>query len=259
MSKRTAAARAFRLFCTPQYRNRKKIPKIFQQAEPLSFSFEGSTVRGYRTRNASDKKLLILHGFESSVINFDRYVKPAVAKGYQVLAFDAPAHGRSSGRMINALIYKKLVQQIVATYGPIQTFIGHSLGGLALGLTLEDLPHDASTKAVFIAPATETPSAIDSFFRFLHLDASVRKEFDRVIEEKSGHPPSWFSLRRIAPKLKAEVLWLHDRGDEMTPFADVEPVMQLGLENFRFITTEGLGHRRIYRDNKCSRAIVDFI
>src|SRR5215212_1427487 len=107
LSKRKAAEKAFQLFCTPQHRNKKKLPPVFEKAEKLQFLFEGNMVRGYRWNHPSDKKLLILHGFESSVVNFDRYINPLIKKGYEVLAFDAPAHGRSTGKTFNALLYKE--------------------------------------------------------------------------------------------------------------------------------------------------------
>lgn len=259
ISKKRAAAQAFQLFCTPQYRNKKDLPPIFEKAEALQFMFLNYNVRGYRWNAGREKKVLILHGFESSVINFDRYVAPLLQKGYEVLAFDAPAHGRSSGRTFNALLYKEFIQTIYKTYRPVQAFLAHSLGGLALSLALEELPHDATTKAVLIAPATETTTAVDFFFNFLKLNASIRPEFDKVIFEKSGRPAAWFSAARASAAIKATVLWVHDKDDTMTPFSDIQTVMDKQYPNFRFLITEGLGHRRIYRDSKVAKAILDFL
>lgn len=259
ISKRKAANEAFGLFCTPQYRNRKKLPAVFEKAEKLHFHFNGNRIQGYRWNHLSEKKFLILHGYESSVINFDRYVKPMVRCGYEVLAFDAPAHGRSGGKKINGVLYKEFIQQVVQRYGPVTNFIAHSLGGLALSLFLEEHSHDRNYKIALIAPATETTTAINSFFKFLRLDAEVRKEFDKLIEKMGGHPPEWFSVARIAAKMKASVLWLQDKDDEMTPLSDVLPVMEKEHPNIEFYLTEGLGHRRIYRDNKVTKKIISFM
>ncbi|HZH01135.1 MAG TPA: hypothetical protein VEY32_08635, partial [Flavisolibacter sp.] len=40
LSKRKAAEKAFQLFCTPQYRNKKKLPPIFEKAESIRFKYE---------------------------------------------------------------------------------------------------------------------------------------------------------------------------------------------------------------------------
>lgn len=259
ISKRKAAEKLFKLFCTPQYRNRKKLPPVFDKSEKLHFTFEGNTIRGYRWNYPSEKKVLILHGYESSVINFDRYVRPLIRKGYEVLAFDAPAHGRSTGKMINAVIYKNLIHHINDTYGPITSFIAHSLGGLAASLFMEEIKHDESYRVVLIAPAVETTTAINSYFKFLRLSDDLRTEFDAMIEQVGGKRPEWYSIARASKNIKASVLFLQDTDDDMTPIKDVEPIIEKAYPNFRFMITEGLGHRRIHRDNKCSKAIIEFL
>src|SRR5215212_3334110 len=83
ISKRKAAEKAFELFCTPQHRTKKKLSPLFEKAEKLEFPFEGATVRGYRWNHSSPKKALILHGFESSVVNFEKYIDALTRKGYE--------------------------------------------------------------------------------------------------------------------------------------------------------------------------------
>lgn len=259
ISKKKAAEKAFTLFCTPQKRNLKKPPKIFDEGEKLQLTIEGITVKGWRWNHPAERKALIIHGFESSVVNFDRYIKPLIKKGYEVLAFDAPAHGRSGGKTINAPLFKKTIQEVNKQFGPIKSFMAHSFGGLAVSLALEEISHTSDYRLVLIAPATETVSAIDSFFRFLKIDPAVRPEFDKIIVKKSGVTPSWFSINRAMKHIRAKVLWFHDEEDEVTPLTDVLKVKAENYPNIEFVITKGLGHRRIYRDNKVSKAIIDFL
>ncbi len=108
VSKKKAAAAAFELFCTPQRRNKKPLTPIFHDAEKIQFQFAGEAVHGFRWNAGRAKKLLILHGFESSIVNFAHFIDPLLKKDYEVLAFDAPAHGRSNGKTFNELLYKQL-------------------------------------------------------------------------------------------------------------------------------------------------------
>jgi esterase/lipase len=259
LSRRKAAEKAFELFCTPQFRTTKALPSVFEKSERIEFLFEENIVRGYRWNHPSQKKALILHGFESSVVNFENYIEPLIKKGYEVLAFDAPAHGRSTGKTITVITYKNLVHHIWNHYGPIDSFITHSFGGLTLCLALEEIPHSASTKIVLVAPAVETKTAIDNFFKLLKLNNGVRKEFDRLIEEQGGKPPEWYSISRTAAKLKGQVLFLQDKDDYMTPLSDVKSIMDKNYPNFHFVISEGLGHRRIYRDEQSIKKIMEFL
>jgi pimeloyl-ACP methyl ester carboxylesterase len=259
ISKKKAAKQAFDLFCTPLKRNKKPLPKIFEEAEKLHLTINGVSVKGWRWNHPAGKKMLIVHGFESSVTNFDRYIKPLTRKGYEVLAFDAPAHGRSGGKTITAPLYKEMLKLVNREYGPIQSFMAHSFGGLALSLAVEDISHTTDYKMVLIAPATETPTAIDSFFALLRLDPAVRTEFEKIIIRNGGVSSKWYSIKRAMRNIRAQTLWIHDEDDDTTPISDALKVKAENYSNIKFVFTKGLGHRRIYRDNNVTKAIIDFL
>ena len=259
VSKRKAAEKAFELFCTPQSRNKKELPKIFEQAENLHFKLGADNIKGWRWNKKAGRRVLILHGYESSVTNFDRYVKLLIKKGYEVLAFDAPAHGRSGGKKINAPLYKEMIQEIHQQYGPVESYMAHSFGGLAVCLALEEMSDTTDYRLALIAPATETTTAIDTFFSFLQLDKLLRQEFDKIIIKKGGVSPEWYSIKRAMKHIKAKVLWVHDEYDDVTPITDVLKVKEENYLNIEFVFTKGLGHRRIYRDNKVIQTIIDFL
>jgi alpha-beta hydrolase superfamily lysophospholipase len=232
ISKKKAAEQAFRLFCTPQVRNMKKLPKVFEEAEKLSLVVENNTVNGWRFNKGGTKKVMLLHGFESSVVNFDRYIRPLIKKGYEILAFDAPAHGRSSGKMINAPLYKKTIMEVHKKFGPVQSFMAHSFGGLAVCLALEEIIHTVDYRLLLVAPATETTTAIDSFFKFLKLDPDIRPAFDKLIIKRSGVSPDWYSIKRAMKHIRARVLWFHDEEDDITPLADALKVKEKTIQTW---------------------------
>ena len=259
ISNRKAAELALDLFTTPQHRNKKPLPDIFKEAEKLHFNHYGETVTGYRWNRGGHRKVLIVHGFNSSVAKFDLYIQPLMKKGYEVLAFDAPAHGFSTGKTLNAVVFKEMIIYVNKEYGPIRSFMGHSFGCLAICLALEEIEHNEDHHVVLIAPATESKTAIDIFFSFMRLNEKVRKEFDDYIYKLRNKPTDWYSVSRAIKNIKAKILWCHDEGDTMTPWNDAKKVMDEKHYNIEFIVTKGLGHRRIYRENKIFKAIIDFL
>jgi esterase/lipase len=259
LSKRKAAEKAFELFCTPYISNKKKAPAVFDKAEKLHLKFENYQLVGYRWNHPQIKKALILHGFSSTVKKFDHFVMPLVKKGYEVIAFDAPAHGDSSGKTINVYQYRDTIQEVYERFGPVHSFIAHSFGGLALSLFMEEQPYQENKKLVLIAPLTETESALNSFAAILNIDEDVKEEMRKIMFEKSGRTTDQISVRYAAQKIKAELLWIHDEDDDVTPWADAEKIQLDNHLNFQFMLTKGLGHRRIYRDNKVKKAIMEFL
>ena len=152
-----------------------------------------------------------------------------------------------------------MVEYIHKEYGPIRSYMGHSFGGLAICLALEEIEHTDDCHVVLVAPATESKTAIDIFFSFMKLNDSVRKEFDDNIFKLRNKPTDWYSVSRAVKNLKAKILWCHDEEDTMTPWKDAKKVMDDKHYNIEFIVTKGLGHRRIYRDNNVSKAIIEFL
>ena len=206
------------------------------------------------------QKALILHGFGSAAHKFEEHALLLAAKGYEVMAFDAPAHGDSEGDTTNALEYSTMIKKVIEQFGPIQSFMAHSFGGISLSLALEQLPHDMGTKVVFIAPATETTSAVDGAFSMLKLkNEAVRNEFDKIIFDLTGKKTEWFSMRRAMDHIQASVLWIHDEEDDITPWADALKVKEDNHPNIKFVLTKGLGHRKIYHDTTVKKMLVDFL
>ncbi len=259
-SRKKTAAVAFRIFCTNFAPRIKTTPAIFKTMELLSFTSNGLKIAGYRWAAPQKKKILILHGFSSAAYKFSSYAEAFIREGYEVVAFDAPAHGNSEGKTVNAAIYAAMIKKGIELYGPFDGFIAHSFGALALSLALDETPHKADTKIVFIAPATETTTAIDTAMSVLGLkDAAVRSEIDKIIFNISGKETSWFSMRRIMHTIQAKILWIHDEDDDITPLSDAIKIKEDNHSYIEFFITKGLGHRRIYHDAVVKKRVMDFI
>ncbi len=258
ISKRKAAEKAFIIFGTPFLKSKRKEP--LKNAETVHLFLNNQNVTGYRWNHPQSKKALILHGFGSAAHKFENYATRLAEKGYEVLAFDAPAHGESDGTTTNAIEYSQMIKNIIEQYGHVRSFIAHSFGGISLSLALEDIGHDENTKVVFIAPATETTSAVDGAFSMLKVKSkSVRNEFDKIVLEVSGKKTEWFSMRRAMHNIKASILWIHDEDDDITPWADALKVKEDNHSNINFVLTKGLGHRKIYHDPEIKNRVIDFL
>lgn len=261
VSPRKAAELAYELFCTPHFgKFTGKMPVFFQQAEQLSLVADGLTVRGFRflAANPNGKKIAIAHGFSSYSYKFEQYITLFMQQGFEVLTFDAPAHGTSEGKLINAAIYRDVLIQVELLYGPLYGIMGHSLGGLSAALAFETFADAENRKLVLIAPATETETTFADFFKLVRLHDKVKEAFNTLIVEIAGAPVSYFSVSRVVKNTKGSVLWVHDKQDPICPFKDVKPLLSLDLPHVRFLVTEHLGHSKVYKDNAVSTQIVQF-
>ncbi len=260
IAKKKAAKKVFEIFCTPYLKAQPRFPAIFHEATPLFFYLNNRKITGFKWNGSQSKKVLILHGFRSAAHKFEHMVSPLIQKGYEVLAFDAPAHGASEGHQTNVLEYSAMIKKIMDLWGPIDSFIAHSFGGIAVCFALEEMDFIDKKKVVLIAPATETKTAIDILFKILKLKSkAVRKEFDKIILETSGKATEWFSIRRAVKNIKADILWIHDEEDYITPLTDALNVKNDDHPHIQFLITKGLGHQKIYRDTDVNNAVLAFL
>lgn len=269
VSLRKTAEKAFRIWITPRKRRKGKLPPIFETGEALTFRQDGHTIRGHRWQPYSDalrpsaetapRKVLIAHGHGSSSRVFVHYIAALLKKGYEVVAFDAPGHGLSGGKRLFITDYVRMLSAVEQNYGPFQSWMGHSLGGLALVLSLEEMPLDASCRLVLVAPAPGMEPALAEWAEMLELPAPVVRGLTEHAGEVAGHPLEWYSLRRCIALPDAQILYVQDEGDEVISLDEAKKIRSDGHKNIRFLFTTGLGHKKVYKDQEVLDQIVDFL
>lgn len=256
-----AAKWAYQLFTTPPRPKKLIEHPTLSAATPIDLELSVCHARGFRWGNpdSGNKKLLIVHGFRSQALKFEHMVPDLLAKGFTVYAFDAPAHGKSTGKFIQPVNYCEMIMGIEEKEGPFDAFVGHSLGGLAMGLSMEQVNPLLPRKWVFIAPATESHRSIENFFHIIRVNDRVKNRFYKYIAELSHFPIEYYSLVRILKENSMPVLWIHDSTDRICPLEDVQPLIDKQLPHIHFYITDGLGHNKIYRNKQVLHEIVAFL
>lgn len=262
LSPRKAADVAFDLFCTPRP-GKESVPQppIFEKGKAHRLKVGKGYIRGFHwsADRPKPKTVLIAHGFSSQSYKFDSYVRRLLAAGFDVVAFDAPAHGLSDGKRVNALEYRNAVLAVMDHFGPLHAIVCHSFGGLVSALALEERLPMAKTKLVLIAPAIETKAAMKQFFSVIPASAAVQAAFAQKIKDLTGKDPAHFSLLRVLRQHPIPTLWIHDRQDQICLLADAMPLLANPPQWVETFITEGLGHNRIYRDQVTKERILAYL
>jgi len=137
--------------------------------------------------------------------------------------------------------------------------MGHSLGGLSASLAFQTLPNQANRKLVLIAPATETKRAIDHYFSIIKVDDKIKQAFQELIATLTHQKIEEITVSHALKNIKSPVLWVHDKQDLICVFEALIPIMASKPTNVRFHITDGLGHTKVYKEDKVSSAIVHFL
>ena len=263
LSPNKAAEIAFDLFCTPYPKYKKtKAPAIFHQANKISLELNKELLlKGFEwiPAHPNGKTVLIAHGYASYFYKFEQYIQPLLKEGFRVIGFDAPGHGRSQGKYINVLIYKEAINAIMKAFGPVDHFIGHSLGGLTLALIAETIEAPETHKFVLIAPATKTTTTFEGFFNLMRFSKELKLAFIQLVESLASKPMSYYEADRAIEHFKGKVLWVHSQDDPVCPYKDLENFKNKQPKNTEFLITNELGHNKIYKTQPVIDQIVHFL
>jgi pimeloyl-ACP methyl ester carboxylesterase len=109
-----------------------------------------------------------------------------------------------------------------------------------------------------VSPASDLLGYSRRFARWHWIPEPVRGAMQAAIEERYGLPWSELELARLEPRLEAQALVIHDRGDKVVPWKQGEQFAR-HWKGARLLSTDGLGHRRVLADDAVVQAAADFI
>jgi pimeloyl-ACP methyl ester carboxylesterase len=229
--------------------------------EPFVVRSLGAAVRGHVWGDGP--VVYLVHGWGGRGSQFTAYVEPLVAAGFRAVLFDAPAHGDSDPgpvgpRRTHGVEFGKALDATSARFGPAHAVVAHSLGAISTYLTLR-FGWLSTQRLVLLAPMVEAESLFDQFQRALGFGPRTRRAFDRHLDAFVGIPVTEFDARVQAAQVPpVPTLVVHDRGDRQTPYPQAVGLVE-ALPDARLVTTEGLGHRKILRDEGVVGEVVAFL
>ena len=201
--------------------------------------------------------VLLVHGWEGRGSQLGAFAAPLVAAGFRVVACDAPGHGRAPGGRSSMPEMTAAVAQLGRRLGGVAGVVAHSAGAAVTTAALAADPFPAG-RLVFVAPPADPGRFLHVAARLAGLDPEIAERAQARIEDCFGVRFDDYAPGLLAPRMDHPLLALHDRDDREVPHAEGERVVE-GWPAARLVTTQGLGHRRILRDDGVVRRAVEFL
>lgn len=250
-----AADFAIKIFATPRRVARPEWEqKIAATGQPAKVNDRIAILR-WGLREAPI--VLLVHGWAGRGTQLGFLVEPLLALGYQVVAMDAPAHGDSRGRRVNASIFAEAIVSVQKDIGPFAAVCAHSFGAAALVLAMS---RGLKTgKAVCVAAPSEVLWIVHAFSKRMGLSPWAVRAFKRKIEAWAGVRLEEVSITKIGPSLaNVPALIVHDPEDPDVPFENAEEYTEY-WKGSRLLVLEGVGHRKILKSPKFIEAVTGFL
>jgi pimeloyl-ACP methyl ester carboxylesterase len=260
-----AAAWAERLFTTPRRFTRPQRERdLLAGARRLELGSvaggSGVALAGWRWGRAEDPAVLLVHGWEGRGAQLGAFVAPLVERGFQVVTFDAPAHGESAGASVVLTDIARAIVAAARAAGPLAAIVAHSMGAAATSIAIAhfDLLAHGTPRLVYLAPPAWVSRATTYFARRLGISDELRGELDRRLELRTGMDVLALDGPTIARGMHAPLLVVHDEDDDEVPLTAGRAIAE-AWPGARLHATSGLGHRRILRDPGTLATVAEFV
>lgn len=253
------AKKGFYLFCNP----------MTQKLKPHQFDFlatgkdtviplEKNQIQTYKWGNGT-KKVLLVHGWASHTFRWKSYIKKLVENDFTVYAFDAPAHGLSSGKMLHVALYSDAINLVIQANNEIEHIISHSIGGFATTYWLKNKEKNTPEnikKIVIMGAPGEANDFFDFYEKILGLSHKAKHIIITEFTKTLKNEPSYFSTSKFAKEITTDCLIIHDEEDK-----DTNPNYSIQLnknwKNSKLILTNGLGHN--LKSKALEDRVLDFL
>lgn len=265
---------AYRRFCTPHL-SRYRSPDHEQLAVRARFHLrQASAVRVFTSEGIvqayvltpegapNGASVLMVHGWTGEASFMSAFSEHFRRRGFRVVMFDCPAHGKSTGRRTSLIACAHAVREVAEALGPIHFAVTHSLGGLAALLAGgggPPMPRPFPFMGFVLVSMPNRFSEVTSRFAAEQgLSAAAQRAYEHRLERLAQRSIDEFTGSNLLTATGQPALLLHGLDDNEVPFENARQIAaccrSASLQGF-----DGLGHRKILYAPPVVRAAATYL
>jgi pimeloyl-ACP methyl ester carboxylesterase len=201
--------------------------------------------------------ILTVHGWTSSSRYMLGFVDPLNALGFDVVCFDLPAHGRSTGRRTSLLECANALRLVASAIPDVYGIVAHSFGGPVTALALDGPAPPDIRRIALLAVPDAAADIIQSFGGALGLRSEAQTCFETGFATECACSVGEFTGTKFFSRINIPLLVLHGRCDRDVPFR--HGLAYRTLPNCQFVPLDAIGHRDILSSAKAIRRVSNFM
>ncbi len=250
-----AARWAESLFCRPPRQEARPSEETFlATGRPFTVAASSGSLCAWEW--GAGPLVVLAHGWGSRAGRWATLAPMLVDAGFRVITYDAPAHGRSPGRIASLPEFADALLAVASDRGALHGVVGHSLGGAAIAVALDRGLR--AGRAILIAAPSNPEIFADRFASVLAIPPAVRRTMQANLERRLGVEWRHLHLPSIAARIDVPALIVQDADDPDVTVGDARAI-QGAWRNAELMVTTGHGHRAVIRAPEIMRRAVDFM
>lgn len=231
--------------------------KILDEAEQEHIRFKTFDIQTYAWGNPKHKVALLIHGWEGQAGNFGAMVDILLAKNYYIIAFDGPAHGRSSKGNTNMFEFSELAAVFLHKYKPT-TIISHSFGSVTTMIAMSNNIDIPIKQWVVVTTPHDFKDRIEQISETLGVGTKTINKVIKMVEADMGVSIDSLNVKTYSTKIKhvENILIVHSKMDKILPIESAR-IAHKEISQSQLIELDNLGHYSILWSDELKEIIIN--
>ena len=238
---------------------KKTETKVLQRAVQTQITYNEFTIMQYRWEGTGDETILLIHGWEGHTGNFANIIPALNSYGYNVLAFDAPSHGKSAVGKTHMFDYAHFLIQQFGNSAP-NMVISHSLGSVTTAMTLMEHLHLPIDLWMMITTPHTFMSKLERTSSQFGLNVNVINKIAKLVESDVNKAVEELDMVAYCKKFNQvkKAVIVQSRSDKVIP-VEWARIVNKAFEQCELIELDNLGHYGILKSTELTHIIEQYL
>ncbi|GGI24286.1 alpha/beta fold hydrolase [Pedobacter mendelii] len=201
-------------------------------------------------------KILLTHGWASKAADFfELIIELQKIEDVEIIAFDAPGNGSSESDFSNLMLYAESVKSITANHAVPDFIIGHSLGGMANVIAIQEAEINPKL-LISIAPLIRLKENFEQSMDLVNISVSAKENFFKNFNAEFPVNVDYFNLTELY-KLNGKInhFLAYDKEDHISPYVYLTEF----LDKHRSVISKAYKDAGHYKILKSTEVMADVI
>jgi hypothetical protein len=193
------------------------------------------------------KTVVLVHGWMSGARFMLAIMDRLVSLGHEVICFDLPAHGKSTGKRTNLVECAAALTAVIRLFGPVDAVVAHSFGGAVSAFALSESKEPLLSEGgeiILLASPNRLTEVTKSFARQFGISDKGRLVFEKHLCTPMQQPIEAMDGNIMFAKTGNAMHVLHCRDDREVSVEEGRRFAQMGPD-VNYVELTNLGHRKI--------------
>jgi len=247
---------AYKFMSNPRTRKLKDSEeKILSKSIMEKIEYKNFQIQKYRWGKQNHKTALLIHGWEGQAGNFAAIIDVLVQQNYSVVAFDAPAHGKSSTSETNMFEFADFLESQFTNLNP-HLIISHSFGSVNTATIFRNNPEFNLDMWIMVTTPHRFLTHVNEISNHFGIKNKAYTELIKLIQNDTNENINQLDMAAYCKELSnvRSAIIVHSKDDKVLPVEGAREVANSFVKS-KLIELDNLGHYSILWSDELNKII----